>query len=149
MKASERCITEIKSLEGFTSPAKNLPGDRPEVITGGYGETQGVIEGQAFTEPEADALLRLRLARDFEPPVNASVKVPITQPQFDALISFVYNVGVGAFLRSTLLSKLNTGDYAGAAAEFPKWNKSAGRVQPGLILRRTLEQNWFSQLEQA
>jgi lysozyme len=148
MKASERCITEIKALEGFTSPAKNLPGDRLGVITGGYGETQGVIVGQVFTEPEADAMLRLRIARDFEPPVNAAVKVPITQPQFDALISFVYNVGTGAFLKSTLLSKLNAGDYAGAAAEFPKWNKSAGHVELGLIIRRALEKSWFSELEQ-
>jgi lysozyme len=107
-----------------------------------------VIVGQVFTEPEADAMLRLRIARDFEPPVNAAVKVPITQPQFDALISFVYNVGTGAFLKSTLLSKLNAGDYAGAAAEFPKWNKSAGHVELGLIIRRALEKSWFSELEQ-
>jgi lysozyme len=149
---SERCIAELKQLEGFTPVAKHLDGDRPEVITGGYGDTQ-VKLGETHTEPEWEEKLLQRLA-SFEWMVNAAVKVPLTQSQFDALVLFVYNVGPGdpyvlppidGFLTSTLLRKLNAGDYAGAALQFPRWNKSNGQVQGGLVKRRKLEQSWFTE----
>jgi lysozyme len=150
MKASPRCIAELKQLEGYTPVAKHLDGDRPEVITGGYGDTQ-VTLGETHTEPEWAARLLKRVA-GFERIVNAAVKVALTQSQFDALVLLVYNIGPGdpyvfppidGLLTSTLLRKLNAGDYAGAAAEFPRWNKSNGKIQPGLVTRRRLEQTWF------
>lgn len=71
------------------------------------------------------------------------VKVKLTQNQFDALVSFVYNVGVGAFRTSTLLRKLNNGDYVGAAAEFKRWKFGGGKELPGLVRRRKAEEQLF------
>lgn len=83
--------------------------------------------------------------RDAQASVRQSVDVPITQAQYDALVSFTFNVG-GANLRSsTLLRKLNAGDCHGAAAEFPRWNRARGRVLPGLIKRRASERSMFEQ----
>lgn len=83
--------------------------------------------------------------RDAQASVRQSVDVPITQAQYDALVSFTFNVG-GANLRSsTLLRKLNAGDCHGAAAEFPRWNRARGRVLPGLIKRRAAERGMFEQ----
>ena len=95
-----------------------------------------------LTEQQILDLFREDIRR-FEDPVSAAVKVPLTQNQFDALVSFSFNVGVGAFQKSTLLRKLNAGDYGGAAAEFAKWNKSAGRVLAGLTRRRAEERALF------
>jgi lysozyme len=75
--------------------------------------------------------------------VGRWVKVPVTQQQFDQLVDFTWNVGEGNLQHSTLLRKLNAGDCHGAAAEFPKWNKAAGRVLPGLTARRAQERAWF------
>ncbi|PHM48723.1 lysozyme [Xenorhabdus hominickii] len=71
------------------------------------------------------------------------VKVPLTQGQFDALCSFIFNCGSGNFSGSTLLKKLNQGDYAGAAEEFSRWDKAAGKVMKGLTKRRASEQQMF------
>lgn len=95
-----------------------------------------------LTDQQVLDLFREDIKR-FEDPVNVAVKVPITQNQFDALVSFSFNVGVGAFQKSTLLKKLNAGDYKGAASEFAKWNKSAGRVLAGLTRRRKEEAELF------
>jgi lysozyme len=75
--------------------------------------------------------------------VTDLVRVPLTQNQFDALVSFTYNCGTSALKGSTLLKKLNQGDYAGAAAEFPRWNKGKGVVLPGLVRRRAAEMHLF------
>lgn len=75
--------------------------------------------------------------------MNKYVKVRLTQSQFDALVSFVYNVGVEAFRTSTLLRKLNGADYVGAAAEFKRWKMGGGKVLPGLIRRRKREEELF------
>jgi peptidoglycan hydrolase-like protein with peptidoglycan-binding domain len=75
--------------------------------------------------------------------VRARVSVPLTQNQFDALVSFTFNVGAGAFGGSTLLKRLNAGDYAGGADEFGKWTKSGGKVFAGLVRRRTEEAALF------
>jgi lysozyme len=77
--------------------------------------------------------------------VGRLVKQPVTQGQYDALVSFVFNVGEGAFGRSTLLRKLNAGDCRGAADEFPRWNQARGRVLPGLVTRRAEERTLFLQ----
>jgi len=81
--------------------------------------------------------------REAEDAINDLCKVSLTQNQFDALVSFVFNVGVGAFKSSTLLRKLNAGDYDGAAGQFPRWNKDNGREIAGLTKRRHLEQSVF------
>ena len=75
--------------------------------------------------------------------MNKLVKVPLKPRQAVALISFIYNVGLGAFARSTLLKKLNNGDYVGAGEEFLRWNKSNGKAVPGLSARRALERTIF------
>lgn len=121
----------------------------------GYGDTgPDVREGLEITEAEAQARYAKRLAHDFEPAVRRAVGVPLTQRQFDALISIFYNVGPGAPGRdgiarlasgapSTLLRKLNAGDYAGAAEQFPAWNRSGGQVLKGLQRRREAERLVF------
>jgi len=96
-----------------------------------------------ITEAEAMRLLAEDVA-EAEIAVNRYVKVPLTQNQFDALVSFVFNVGSGAFRRSTLLTKLNAGDYAGAAAQFPAWRKAGGVVVSGLVNRRNKEVALFT-----
>jgi lysozyme len=73
-------------------------------------------------------------------------KVPLKQHQFDALVSFAYNVGVGNLRSSTLLRKLNAGDYDGAALEFHRWNRSKGKVLPGLVRRRAAEALLFQNI---
>ena len=95
-----------------------------------------------LTEAQAFDLFRSD-ARRFIDAVAAAVTVPITQNQFDALVSFAFNVGEGAFRQSTLLRKLNAGDYQGAAAEFAKWNKAGGKVLKGLVRRRKEEAELF------
>ena len=76
--------------------------------------------------------------------VTALVRAPMTQCQFDALVSFVFNTGAQAFSCSTLLEKLNAGDMAGAAAEFPRWCFATGKRLPGLVARRAAEAALFS-----
>lgn len=92
-----------------------------------------------ITRDESRRLLKRDLQR-FESAVLRLVKVPMTQAQFDALVSFSFNLGAGALKASTLLRLMNAGDYSGAAREFPKWNKAGGRVIRGLTLRRLAEQ---------
>ena len=81
---------------------------------------------------------------EFEKTVNDSVKVDLTQNQFDALVSLTYNIGSTAFKNSTLLKKLNAKDYAGAADQFLVWNKGGGKVLKGLVRRREAERALFT-----
>ena len=95
-----------------------------------------------LTLEQANLLLRgdvLDTCRD----VQALVTVPITAPQFDALVSFTFNCGVNAFRRSTLLKRLLTGKVNAAADEFLKWTKAGGVVLPGLVRRRQAERDRF------
>lgn len=109
----------------------------------GYGHRgPDVSPGQRITVEEAERLLQQDVAKA-ETVVRSLVTVPLTQAQFDALVSFVYNVGAGAFRSSTLLRLLNDGDYAGAMAEFNRWVYSDGRVLPGLVARREAEAALF------
>ena len=80
---------------------------------------------------------------EFEKTVNDSVKVPLSQNQFDALVSLAYNIGSTAFKNSTLLKKLNAKDYQGAADQFLRWNKGGGKVLKGLVSRRESERALF------
>lgn len=130
----------IKDSEGLELKAYLCPAG---VWTIGYGDTgPDVKEGLVITKEEAERRLEARL-RGFEKGVNALVAVPLSQHQYDALISLVYNIGLGNFKTSTLLRKLNAGDYEGAADEFPRWNKSKGKVLTGLVKRREAERKLF------
>ncbi|MGL4747421.1 MAG: lysozyme, partial [Shewanella sp.] len=104
--------------------------------------TKGVKKGDAITKGQADARLAHELD-DFADGVKKLVKVPLKQCQLDALVSFAFNVGVGALRDSTLLKLLNAGNYAGAADQFTRWNKAGGKVLPGLVTRRAAEKEMF------
>lgn len=117
----------------------------------GWGHTgPEVVKGLVWTQAQADAQFLVDVAR-FERDVTSLVKAPLTQGQFDALVLFAYNVGsdidadtiAEGLGDSTLLRKLNAGDYEGAALEFRKWNKNDGKVMRGLIRRRAAEECLF------
>lgn len=113
-----------------------------DVWTIGWGHTSTTKKGMVITKEEAQDLFEKDTAWAVRA-VNREVNVGLSQNQFDALVSFVFNVGEGAFKKSTLLRKLNSGDYEGAANEFPKWNKQKGKVLKGLVRRRAHEQELF------
>lgn len=140
MKVSQKGINLIKRFEGLRLEAYRCAAG---VVTIGYGHTGTAKMGQKITEKQAEDLLRDDL-RHFEEGVSTRVHVDVTQGQYDALISFAYNVGLSAFARSTLAAKLNEGDYQGAEAEFQKWNKAGGRILAGLIRRREAERAMFA-----
>lgn len=139
MQTSNNGINLIKRFEGLRLEAYR---DSVGIPTIGYGHTHGVKMGDVITGAQADAFLRedLQVA---ELTINTNVKVKLTQSQFDALASFVFNLGSGNFVKSTLLKKLNTGDYAGAADEFGKWVNAGGKKLPGLVKRRAAEREEF------
>lgn len=139
MKISDAGLKLLKDSEGCELKAYR---DAAGVLTIGYGDTGDVVEGQTITMAEAEARLASRLPY-FERSVEGMVKVPLSQGQFDALMDFVYNLGSEALRASTLLRKLNAGDYAGAAAEFPRWIHAGSKVLPGLVKRRALERAMF------
>lgn len=139
MKISDAGLALIKQCEGFRADAYR---DAVGVWTIGYGHTRNVRAGDRITPAEGEALLRADLATAGDD-VSRAVLVPLCQGQFDALASFVFNLGGPALEGSTLLRKLNAGDYAGAAAEFPRWCRAGQRVLPGLVARRTAERALF------
>lgn len=139
MQISKAGLDLIKQFEGLYLKAYRCPAGVPTI---GYGHTAGVAMGQTITQQQADDYLR-RDVRQFERAVARLVRVPLTQGQFDALVSFAFNLGEGALAQSTLLRLLNSGDYAGAAAQFDRWNKAGGRVLPGLVRRRAAERALF------
>lgn len=133
--ASALAISSIASFEGFRGSAYRDPVGIPTI---GYGETKGVHMGDTITPREA--LERLRTSADEHGQGMARcIHVPVSQGEYDAFLSFSYNVGVGAFCRSTLAKKLNAQDYEGACKELLKWNRAGGRVLPGLTKRRQEE----------
>ena len=132
-------LSLIKEFEGLRLEAYLCPA---KVWTIGYGHTKTAKPGMRITEGGAEALLRHDLEW-VESTINKNVKVPLTQNQYDALASFIYNVGAGAFRKSTLLRLLNQGDYDGAAGQFQRWNKAGGKVLRGLTRRRQAEAEKF------
>jgi len=98
--------------------------------------------GDTITKEGAEELLREDVKR-FEGYVDRLVKVPLTQGQFDALVSFTYNLGPGALEKSTLLDQLNRGDYDSAAEQFGRWVKAGGKTLAGLVRRRAAERALF------
>lgn len=139
MRTSQNGINLIKQFEGCKLKAYKCPAGRWTI---GYGHTNGVKSGQTITQAKAEEYLKNDLVI-YEKGVENVVKVKLNQNQFDALVSFSYNVGLGALRTSTLMKKLNAKDYTGAANEFPRWNKSNGKVLSGLTRRRAAEQKLF------
>jgi len=128
-KESEECV-----LHAYQDPVG--------IWTIAWGYTHGVFPGQTCTQEQADAWLDEMLTKAAMA-VMSMVHVPITQGQLDALTDFVYNLGSGSLLHSTLLAKLNAGDVQGAAEEFGKWVHARGKVLPGLVTRRQKEKELF------
>jgi lysozyme len=129
-------------IEGFEGLRLDAYQDSVGVWTIGYGHTPAT-PGQSITLAQADALMASDLQR-FERGLNASLaNVTTTQNQFDAMISFAYNLGLGAIEGSTLFRLHKAGDYAGAADEFLKWNHAGGQVLAGLTRRREAERELY------
>jgi lysozyme len=137
---AEKLIKHFESLflEAYQDPVG--------VWTIGWGHTGlthkdgSVYRGLEITKEDAQRLFKHDM-NHFESGVEKLVTVPLNDDQFGALVSFHFNTG--SLGKSTLLKKLNKGDYAGAANEFPKWNKAGGKVLRGLTRRRKSEQNLF------
>jgi len=141
----------IQRWEGY---AKDIGADRvqayPDPATGGAPWTIGwgstgpdITKGTIWTKAQAQARFREHVAEFAGGVAKAFGNAPITQDQFDAMVSLAYNVGLGAFTGSTLLKKHKAGDYAGAAAEFARWNRAGGKVMAGLTNRRADERKLY------
>lgn len=140
MNISAAGINLIKEYEGVRLKSYKCPAG---VWTVGVGHTSAagapeVKPGMTITETEALKILRNDLKK-FEASIDSMVRVPLKQNQYDALCSFIFNVGAGAFQKSTLLRKLNAGDYAAVPQELMKWTKAGGKELPGLVRRRRAE----------
>lgn len=140
MDVSQTGLALIKSFEGLRLAAyKDLVG----IWTIGYGHTgPDVTMGRVISSETADALLAKDVA-DCARSVSQLVLVPISQNQFDALVDFGFNLGVGKLSTSTLLKCVNQKDFKGAADEFLRWNKAGGKVVAGLAKRRSAERDLF------
>lgn len=136
MKISQAGKDLIISFEGIRLEAYKCPAG---VWTIGVGSTVPAVHaGEVITKQQALARFDKDLTK-FENAVDRLVKVPLTQNQFDALVSFTFNVGEGALAKSTLLKKLNAGDYDTVPSELMKWTKGGGKELPGLVRRRRAE----------
>ena len=134
-KINAEGLALIKQWEGCKFEAYRDVGG---VWTIGYGHTRTAKQGMVITEAEADRLLQQDLAV-FEAEVARAVDVDLTDNQFAALVSWSYNIGVGAMRRSSLIRKLNAGEYDAVPSELARWNKVQGKVVKGLSNRRAAE----------
>lgn len=144
MKTSANGIAHIKEFEGFRGKRYLCPANKPTI---GYGHVivdseRATLWDVELTEDQATKLLMKDLVR-FEDAVSAMVAVPLTQGQFDALVSFAYNLGEAKLRSSTLLKLLNAGDYDGARKQINRWVYSNGKKLEGLIRRRARETEMF------
>jgi lysozyme len=136
MRISQTGIDLIRRHEGLRLKTYVCPGGMPTI---GYGHTGSeAFPDNEITADEADKLLRADLM-GYEAAIEECVIAGLSQNQFDSLVSLIYNIGAGAFERSTLLRLLNQGDYTGAANQFCLWNKAGGKILPGLLRRRCEE----------
>lgn len=150
MHISQKGLALVKAFESCLEPDGTgkfrAYVDPVGVLTIGWGHTlhhgTPFNAGSAWTQAECDAELASDMGH-FEAVVDRLVKVDLQQHQFDALVSFSYNCGEGALAGSTLLRKVNAGDFEGAAREFPRWNKGGGQVLRGLVRRRASEALMF------
>ena len=145
LSVSQTCIDNISKYEGFRSDAYPDPGTGGEPITIGYGFTAAALGrpvqlGDTITRDEANKILTDIVNNKYGSEVKRQITAPcLTQGQFDALVSFTYNVGEHNLSTSTALRLTNIGDKAGAADALLAWNKSNGKVLPGLVARREAE----------
>ena len=139
MDISDNGLMLVTASEGLRLEAYLDGGGVPTI---GYGHTKGVKMADKITQYEALVFLRSDIKGSVDV-VNKLVKVPLNQNQFDALVDFVFNLGEGAFARSTLLNMLNARNYEGASYEFQKWNHDNGKVVAGLTIRRKKEADLF------
>ncbi len=143
---SPRGLAMLKDFEGLRTTAYR---DAAGVWTIGYGHTGADVKpGLRISEAQATALLAKDVAWA-EAAVRQAVKVPVTQNQFDALVSFTYNLGAGGLRRSSLLARLNAGDVEGAAASFSRYVHAGGRMLEGLQRRRAAEADLFRSASEA
>ena len=138
---SAALLTSIATHEGYSSKAYvPVPGDRVTIAYGTtvYPDGTPVKKGDVVTREQAQAYLKHDTEK-FIKEMNRCIKVPISQGEFEAYTSLTYNIGSGAFCRSTLVKKLNTWDYKGACDEILRWSFFKGKQLPGLVKRRNQE----------
>lgn len=148
MRTSSDGIALIKEFEGRKLSSYKCPAG---IWTIGYGHTTAagfpeVVPNMTISAAQAEDILRRDLTK-YEDAVDKAVTVALTQSQFDALVSFCYNVGPGAFAKSTLVKKLNRGDYGSVPGELMKWNKANGKELAGLTKRRRAEAALWRKLD--
>ena len=143
MRISQRGINLIKRWEGCRLGAYR---DVKGVFTIGWGTTDPkyAFDGNEITQSQADHLFMQDVLK-FQREIAPLIKVEVAQAHWDALVSLAYNIGSGAFGRSTLLRLLNQGDYAGAQGQFSRWIYSGGKVYQGLVNRRADEARVFQE----
>jgi len=139
METSKAGIALIKSFEGCKLTAYQ---DLVGTWTIGYGHTKDVHEGMKISQHQADVILEVDL-QEFEGYIKKYVEVPLSQNQFDALVSWVYNLGPNNLQRSTMLTILNEGNYDDVPYQLKRWNKAGGQVFVGLVRRRNAEAELF------
>ena len=144
MNISENGIKFITEFEGLKLKAylDSIGKATIGIGTITYPNGSKVKIGDVCTKEQAIEYLKFYMI-DMEKQINSMVKVKLTQNQYDALCSFCYNLGCGALKQSTLLKKINLGDFKGASEEFLKWNKAGGKVILGLTNRRKAERELF------
>ena len=143
MRISDNGLAFIRDHEGCVLHAYPDPATGGEPWTIGVGHTGGVKPGDTCTMEQAMQWLRADVAQA-EATINRVVKVGLSQDQFDALVSLVFNIGGHNFETSTLLKRINALDFDGAADQFPRWNMAAGKMMAGLTKRRFAEMRLFS-----
>jgi lysozyme len=139
VQISEKGIALIRHFEGCSLDAYLCPAG---VWTIGYGHTNEVKEGDTIDQEAAEAFL-IEDLETFEQAVARLVKVPLTQQQFDALVSFTFNLGAGNLAASTLLRKLNNYQYTEVPEQLMRWVRAGGKVLDGLVKRRAAEAAMF------
>ncbi len=142
MRISNKGRDFIKGFESLRLVAYPDPATGGKPWTIGWGHTKGVKPGDRITQEQAEQFLSDDLAV-FELSVNSVINRPMTQNQFDAMVSLAFNIGGPEFAGSTLVKKFNAGDVLGAADQFPRWKFGNGKVMPGLVRRRAAERETF------
>lgn len=140
MKMGKKGIDLIKHFEGFRPTVYRCAAGVPTL---GFGSTHGItMDSPPITEEEGIELLMLDIAK-FERAVERLITAPLNQNQFDALVSFSFNLGSGSLQNSTLRRRVNRSEYERAADEFPRWVFAGGRKLKGLVRRRYAERELF------
>ena len=135
LAVSATALVSIALHEGYRGEAYK---DAVGVPTVGYGETRGVTM-KSRTTPDRALVQLLSSANSHADDIRQCIKVPLYQHEFDAYVSLAYNIGAKNFCGSTLVRRLNAGDYTGSCREIKRWNKAGGKTLAGLTKRREQE----------